>query len=307
MNAIHIETPDISKSYMVITLEGKQFTNSKKSAEAVQTVTDRYGCTRTPGNFSKQLLERKGTPLENLSGIITQARRYVKEVTAPWEDGKRLVDVTKVTEVELELERLRDEFDRQKAKAGHVYDDLIQDAADGLGSLFNPDEYPDKADFLGRFFLGWNLEPVPDGTQFDKLVGVSKEQARRLKEALEADIQRKAAESQARTFGELVDQLSTFWSQLTAEVEDKDGEKKPKPVNKKTVANMRKLLDAIPGKNVLGDDALENARKTLLGEIDKAGGAEGIKKEPEKRKALAKATQGALADLEKSMGRRGKK
>src|SRR5208337_2153645 len=119
----------------------------------------------------KKLLDTKHTAFRAVTAIRTKITDTWRGLTLPFpEPGIRLLKHDQVEAFDQQMADYKAELDDAVKTLDRCFEDLKQAAAQRLGSLFNPADYPET--LVGLFGVSWdypNIEPP------DYLIGVSPE------------------------------------------------------------------------------------------------------------------------------------
>jgi hypothetical protein len=111
----------------------------------------------------KKLLDTKHTAFRAVTAVRGKIDAYSKGITLPFpEPGIRLIKHDQIEGFDAQMADYRTELDDAVANLDRHYGELRRAAADRLGSLYNPSDYPET--LVGLFGLTWdfpNVEP-PD-------------------------------------------------------------------------------------------------------------------------------------------------
>ena len=111
----------------------------------------------------KKLLDTKHTAFRAVTAVRGKIDAYWKGITLPFpEPGIRLIKHDQVEGFDAQMADYRTELDDAVANLDRHYGELRRAAAERLGSLYNPSDYPET--LVGLFGLNWdfpNVEP-PD-------------------------------------------------------------------------------------------------------------------------------------------------
>lgn len=165
-------TPSLSSSAMLVELSISAWTGRKKDKTASVDVTTRAGADSAVASVNKTLLS-DCEYLKNIKTWIGEARNHVHyHMTMPWSDtGIRLLPTElffeyqqRITHYEgliaAEVDNLIADFEHEKAKA-----------ANKLGSLFDPDDYPTADSLREKFSFRVNYMPLPEAGDFRVDIG----------------------------------------------------------------------------------------------------------------------------------------
>lgn len=135
------------------------------------------------------------------------------------------------------------------------YDDLIADAQNELGSLFNRGDYPHKDTLPQRFAWRITCLPMPDAADFR--LDLDKATVAALQADLQADVNAALHNAIGDAAGRLHDVARAMADKLAAY--NPDAGKQGNPFRDSLVGNVRELLDVLPSLNMTGDARLASA------------------------------------------------
>lgn len=175
---------------MLVDLTIHQWTARKYDKKATTEVETTYSA-KNAGRFNKQLVAKSALLL--IGRKANELRDFHYSKTLPWSDtGPRLLPSELFMEYRAGVRRLRDEFNALVSLFVKDYPNLIADAQRHLGQLFNQADYPPVSEMYSRFYVGWDITPVPSGSDF-RVDMADYERAE-----IQQDIEQRMAERQSR-------------------------------------------------------------------------------------------------------------
>tara|TARA_R100001594_G_scaffold95069_2_gene129362 strand:- start:418 stop:1284 length:867 start_codon:yes stop_codon:yes gene_type:complete len=201
--------------------------------------------------------------------------------TAPWsEDGWYIIKAKgydRFTEV---MREKTDAFDVAVGDFLKVYPELVDQAPDRLGDLFDADLFPSVEACKELFYSDIEVRPVPEAGDFR--VAMSADD----KQKITAQIQRKNDERVSEVTTECFDRAYSVVSNMVERLEAFDPDKKGAKLYDSLVGNVRDIAELLPSLNVGDDPRLEQLAKEIgqrLTETD----TDTLKTDEGKRKEVA--------------------
>jgi hypothetical protein len=209
----------------------------------------------------KRLLDTRHTAFRAVTAIRTKNTDHWRSLTLPFpEPGVRLIKQEKVGEFAAAMADYRAELADAVANLDARYADLKRAAADRLGSLFNPADYPETP--VGLFDVAWDFPSIEPP---DFLVALSPqvyEQERARVAARFEEAVRLAEQAFLEEFARLVEHL-------TERLTGANGDGTPKVFRDSAVGTLLGFFDRFRELNVRSNpqlDALvEEARRAVRG------------------------------------------
>jgi hypothetical protein len=200
------------------------------------------------------------TELDVVQQAVSKARQFVYDNTLPWSDsGLRLLPTINFIKF---TERMN-EFDEEIATLVKdfvaIYPTLITAQAMALGDMFKRDDYPTANDVVSKFSFRVNYMPVP--ASGDLRVDVGNDAQEELRKKLDALTQERVESAMADVRARLVEHMKRMSDRLTTDYVA--GEPKSRRFHDSLVDGALELCDLTKALNVVGDTALEGARKEL--------------------------------------------
>lgn len=230
----------------------------KKSDEVV---SGAHAASKGAARVNKNLLA--GRPeLEEITSLVTEARNYVYDNTAPWSDaGQRLLVASRLPKFDARMEDFKAQFHAQVASFVSAYPTLITAQALALGDMFNRAEYPTAGDIEHKFAMTCEFFPVPTAgdLRVDVINEIQDDLRTRLQKTADARAQRAVADINEK----FIAHLKRMADRLTTDI---DPETKA-PVNRRftetLVSSAFELCDLVADYNIGGDTNLVTARQRL--------------------------------------------
>ena len=197
---------------------------------------------------AKKLLDTSHPAFKAVTTVKTAAVNYWRDSTLPFvEPGMRLIRRQQITEFNERMTEYREQLAIAVSELEQHFDELVQQARQRLGDLFNASDYP--ADIADAFAIEWDF---PSVSTPEYLRSVSPE-------LYEAECQRvrarfdEAVSLAENAFAEELAQLVTHLAERLSGGEDGQ----PKVFRDSAVNNLREFFDRFRRLNIRSDDDLE--------------------------------------------------
>lgn len=230
----------------------------KKSDEVV---SGARAASKGAARVNKNLLA--GRPeLEEITRLVTEARNYVYDNTAPWSDsGQRLLVAARLPKFDARMEEYKGQFNAQVASFVAAYPTLITAQALALGDMFNRAEYPTAGEIEHKFAMSCEFFPVPTAgdLRVDLVNEIQDELRARLQKTADARAQRAVAEINER----FIAHLKRMSDRLTTDIDPKTGEPVGRRFTETLVSSAFELCDMVTDYNLTGDPNWVTAKQRL--------------------------------------------
>lgn len=230
----------------------------KKSDEVV---SGARAASKGAARVNKNLLA--GRPeLEEIARLVTEARNYVYDNTAPWSDsGQRLLVAARLPKFDSRMEDYKDKFNAQVASFVSAYPTLITAQAMALGDMFNRAEYPTAAEIEHKFAMSCEFFPVPTAgdLRVDIVNEIQDDLRARLQKTADARAQRAVAEVNER----FISHLKRMADRLVTDIDPKTGEPTGRRFTETLVSSAFELCDMVADYNIANDPNLTTAKQRL--------------------------------------------
>jgi hypothetical protein len=197
---------------------------------------------------AKKLLDTSHPAFKAVTTVKTAAVNYWRDSTLPFvEPGMRLIRRQQITEFNERMTEYREQLAIAVSELEQHFDELVQQARQRLGDLFNASDYP--ADIADAFAIEWDF---PSVSTPEYLRSVSPD-------LYEAECQRvrarfdEAVSLAENAFAEELAQLVTHLAERLSGGEDGQ----PKVFRDSAVNNLREFFDRFRRLNIRSDDDLE--------------------------------------------------
>jgi hypothetical protein len=201
--------------------------------------------------------------------------------TAPWsEDGWYIIKAKgydRFTEV---MREKTDAFDVAVGDFLKVYPELVDQAPDRLGDLFDADLFPSVEDCKELFSSDIEVRPVPEAGDFR--VAMSADDKQKITAQIQRNNDKRVSEVTTKCFDRAYSVVSNMVEQLEAFDPDKKGAK----LYDSLVGNVRDIAELLPSLNVGDDPRLEQLAKEIGQRLTEAD-TDTLKTDEGKRKEVA--------------------
>jgi len=246
----------ISNSSMLVELNISVWTGQKVDRSATTKVTDDAKATADAGQFKKNLMA--GTTLrKEIADYAAICRTWHNGRTMPWSDrGPRLLPTSMFFDYKTEVNARMAHFNAKVDKFVAEYPQLLIDAPQFLGALYNSTDYPSADEVRSKFNFQLVFSPVPEAGDFRLQVGADDMAELRAQYDNAYDLRVK-------------DAMQSAWDKLH-EMLVKMSEKLVEPEDSKTklfhstfVTNVHDMCGLLTHLNITKDPELEKARRQL--------------------------------------------
>jgi len=285
----------LSERALMVTLSVSSWQGRKFDSAETSAVNRKHGLTIQAARVNKALLP-KGTELSTLQQVIGTIRKDYERRTLPWGiDGMRILKAEAYMDFSYEVNFWRDQWETAKDDFLRAYPSLKADAFNTLGSLYNPDDYPD-VDHLSRLFR-FDVKFMPIADEKDWRIDVGDE----ARAQLEANIRSHLIEVESTA-------MTAAWSRVQ-EVVEKMVERLSDPTTifrNSLVDNAMELCSILPSLNIANDPDLEGVRKTIESTLSRyVGDVDTLRHDPIERTATADKMAEVLRKMAGYMPQRG--
>lgn len=240
----------LQNSAMLVALNVRQWTARRFDRTATKEVDEKHGA-KDAGRFNKLLID-KGA-LEPIDKIENSARTYHYSVTLPWGDqGQRILPAALFMDYTQSMDQFKREFESRVRDFLVEYPRLMQEARNRLGSLYDPQDYPDAQDIRTKFEFGLVITPIPSAQDFR--VQLNEEYVDQIK----ADLMERQNKQQ-------IEAVRHVWQRVREVVERiKDTCSKEKPrIYDSMMDNAKQLIEILPALNLAGDPQLDKLAEEM--------------------------------------------
>ena len=224
-----------------------------------EVVSNKNAASKDAARVNKNLLAGR-TELDVVQQAVSKARQFVYDNTLPWSDsGLRLLPTINFIKFTERMNAFDEEIATLVKDFVAIYPTLITAQAMALGDMFKRDDYPTANDVVSKFSFRVNYMPVP--ASGDLRVDVGNAAQDELRKKLDALTQERVDSAMADVRARLVEHMKRMSDRLTTDYVA--GEPKGRRFHDSLVDGALELCDLTKALNVVGDTALEGARKEL--------------------------------------------
>ena len=247
----------VARAAMLVSLNISTYSGRKQDKRTQGEVTASKGSGSSRAASVYKNLFADCAELDAIVKFQARARMRHYQMTLPWDDmGPRLLSTAAFMDYKADMNRYEDQFRLLVDAFLDKYETLVAAAAFKLGSLFDRDEYPDRAQIAKKFRFDLTFTPLP--TSGDFRLDIEREVQDDLVRQYEDRMQAQVAAAQQDAWRRMHDVLTRLKDRLTL---DEMG--KRKTFHDTTVTNAQELCSLLTQLNVTNDPALEKARRQL--------------------------------------------
>lgn len=163
--SVSVGKPQMTKTDMKATIDAEQANNAHNA-----------------GKYTKDLFPKH--LIAPIKALETSARYYLECTTYPWRRGEYLLPTTRFMDFADRMAKFELEFNQLVTSFMQNFVNVLDEAKQQQGDLFDAGDYPDVTDIRNRFTFGVKYTPVPDFGDFR--VDLQEEEIALLKEQVEA-------------------------------------------------------------------------------------------------------------------------
>ena len=132
----------------------------EKATVSAEVANNAYGA----GQYRKDLYPK--ALVQPIMTVESSARAYIERTTYMWTRGEYLLPTAKFMEFTDRIGKFQLEFDQCVTAFLNNWSNVMQQAQQRQGDLFDPTAYPDLSDLRNDFRFRVNYRPVTDATDF---------------------------------------------------------------------------------------------------------------------------------------------
>lgn len=228
---------ELEKKCMLAKLSISQWNLYKKDKNASVYVEKEFQANGKAGNFNKILTNNE--TLKKARTIATTARTYHYQFTLPWsDDGSRILPSKKYFEYTDKMRSFKNELEQVMSKID--YSEILNEAKQRLGNLFNPSDYPDDIKF--KFHMSVEIYPLPKASDFR--VTLNKNEHEKIQKEIEENVKKKINNAHMDLYKRLIKNMERVVEKLS----DTDA-----IFRDSLIRNICELCDTIPDLNLIDD------------------------------------------------------
>lgn len=272
----------IQERAMLVQLNIKQWTGKKQDKKVTAEVETAHGA-HNAGRFNKDLVSKALLiPHTKLTGEVRQ-KHYV--LTHAWNDnGQRLLPSKLFMDYTAFMRGAKTQFAKLTSELVASYPAEVQAARQRLGTMYEPDDYPDVSEMYARFDLAVEFAPVPAANDFR--VDVGNEAAEEIRASITNTVHAKQEAAVKATFARVHEAVSKIYERLSI----------PDAIFKDTlITNANNLCTVLNGLNITDDPLLTQLERDIRDQLIQ--GPESIRRNPVLRARVARHAQEILGRL----------
>lgn len=235
------------------------------------------------GRYNKRLIDK--AHLAQINEISGQIRKYHYSRTYAWTDkGQRLLPSALFMEYRQDIASFKAKFQDAVNTFIGAYPQLVQDARIRLGSMYNPEDYPQPQEVAEMFGLQLEFMPVPDAADFR--VDMAKETQDEIRQQITASVNARQAASVKECWGRV--------REVVGRIAEQCGKEKGR-IHDSLMENAEDLVNVLSGLNITNDPeltAVEADIRNLLVHPD------AIRSSPSTRRRIADEANGILSKID---------
>ena len=212
----------LANNYMLAKLQVRIWSGRKTDRNATMELLADKGAVANAASVVKNLLAGNDAKLKETAAAYTRIRSFFYEGTVPWTTasvgamkGDRLISTAKSINFLSDFAKLKSEATTALSEFLNEYDAAVQASAVSLGALYDPGQYPSKAEIGSLFGAEMSLTPLPETTDFDRLTNIPAELAGGLKELYERNLEAQMDNALSDVQKRLVQELERMDTQLS--------------------------------------------------------------------------------------------
>jgi hypothetical protein len=269
---------------MLVGLSISRWGASKTDKKVTREVIQNHNAAEDSGKFRKALVHK--SHLEPLQASSSAMRANHYKYSLPWNDDGRRVLPSALFPLYTQTHKKLHLADQQLCRDFiALYPNLLSTARNRLGSMYDPNDFPDVSEIKDKFNVRVSMEPIPRAADFR--VDVGDEAAALIRAEIEAEVDEKFQQAMKSVFGRIRDQAKHISETLSQE--------KPR-IFDSLVDNARALVECLPGLNLTGDNLITELTADLDAMLPHP---DALRASPHTRKQTADAADEILAKLEK--------
>lgn len=286
----------ITEKAMLARLKVSRWGASKHDKAITEHIAAQHNADPTMGRYSKRLIAKDR--LEAIRKIAYDARHHYYEHTLPWlDDGARVLPAALYFDYMAKQNELKAQFETAVEEFVDNYPSILADAANSLGTLFDPADYPPDNDIRGKFSLETAVDPMPSAEDFR--VSLSEDENARIREQIQGRLDQGVEGAMQDVYQRMFSAVSHMVERLRAYEIDENG-KAQNTFRDSLVDNVRSLVELLPKLNITGSNQLEDMRHRLsdkLCQID----AWDLRQDEGQRNQVAASAEAILAEIQNVM------
>ena len=241
----------LSSRAILVSVEISQWDARRLDKLETEAVELKHNTVRRAARVHKSLLPG-AVALERVHKQAGEIRTTVYKSTLPWSQGTQILRSSGYMAFASKMADMVEEYNRLVLGFLSEYPVLIDRAKYSLGTMFNPDDYPDIDTVRDKFKINIRYLPVPDAT--DWRVDLGEDAVKELRESVETQVKQSQANAMREVWDRLFDVVRKAQERLA----------KPDAVFRNSlVDNATELCGLLPSLNLMGDPRLDAMGKEI--------------------------------------------
>lgn len=244
----------LSTRALLVSLTISQWSGRRLDRKVTNEVNTQHNAAADASRVNKLLLPPEA--LQGITKVVSATRSGFIERTLPWlDDGQRVMASDAYIPHSAWFRKQHAAFDDEVQKFLDTYDKHVADAAKRLGSMFDPQDYPTKAELRTKFLMATNVLPVPTANDFRAEMNPT--QAAEIRMQIEKSVADATQAAVRDIYKRVAEVAERMVERLTAyKPATKPGDKAEGIFRDSLVENVRDLIGILPSLNILGDPEL---------------------------------------------------
>ena len=281
--ATNKEKDMLQNQAMIANLNIRSWT-ARKHDRAVSNEVDAAHNAQEGGRYNKLLIDKSA--LDPLTKHAGRVREYHYSLTLPWGDnGDRLLPAKAYMDYTATMRKLKDEYASYARTFEASYPQLVADARQRLGTMYDANDYPPISDIRDRFDIRVAFQPVPDAKDFR--VDVGDEALAEIKASINEAVAERQAGAVKECWVRLNDVIGKLYTMMI----------KDKPIFRDSIIdNVKDLISMLPKLNITNDPALNEVCKKVSLVVNSTS-PHYLRKSARMRNDVALAAEGVLREI----------
>lgn len=234
------------------------------------------------GRYNKRLIDK--AHLAAINELAGQIRKYHYSRTHPWTDkGQRILPSALFMEYRQDIASFKAKFQLAVDDFVQKYPSLVQAARTRLGSMYDPNDYPQPSEVADMFGIALEIMPVPDAADFR--VDMAQETQDEIRQQITASVNARQAAAVKECWSRVREVVSRIAEQCS---------KEKGRIHDSLMENAEDLVNVLSGLNITNDPEIaaveDDIRKLIVHPDD-------IRRSPSTRKRLADGANDILTKM----------
>lgn len=240
----------IQDKSMLIELTISRWTATKHD-KAVSAEVEQAHAAKDAGRYNKRLIDK--VHLATVDTLAGQIRKFHYSRTLPWSDkGQRLLPSKLFMDYRQDIASYKTQFEKATQDFLTKYPQLVQDARQRLGTMYQPADYPSVDELKGAFGIELLITPVPDAGDFR--VEVDKETQDEIRQQITDAVN----ERQTKAVKDCYARAREVLQRISDQCSKKDGR-----IHDSLMENASDLVSVLSGLNITDDPNIAQMEKDI--------------------------------------------